>query len=136
MSTGNPQKWHKVYAGDKECKFFKALTISPNVGETGWRGKANLAKETGLTTKELDAIIGKYIPSGMVEIHPEDGEKVRYWERSSKKKPNPSIADTDKKKRIEAAQSSNSGSCASGNCGCSTTGSKKAQSSPQPATSP
>jgi len=101
---GSPQKWHQVYQGDKECKLFKALSRGRdgNGNLLEWRTTTGLVKATKLTQAEVEAIIAKYLPTGIIQQHSKDPSKFRYWERASKKKSaRGSISDTDKKRRID-----------------------------------
>ncbi len=93
-----PSKWYNVYADNNELKFFRELSR----GNHEWRTTNGLVKKTSLTKSEVEHIIAKYIPTGIVQTHSKEPEKFRYWERASKKKKKKgSIAEDDKKRRIK-----------------------------------
>jgi len=78
----SPPKWYEVYPqgtpeGDQEQKFFTSLARS----QWDWRTTAALARETGLPVTDIEAIIEKYRPLGLVIQHPDHADQWGYWER-------------------------------------------------------
>jgi hypothetical protein len=101
MSTvvnGNPPKWWEVYQGDDEARLFRALARDEN---HDWRTTQGLAKAAKLSQQRVEEIIKKYLPTGVVKNHPEDQNKWQYWERSKPKSAKGSVAEENKKKRID-----------------------------------
>ena len=81
MSTrrnASPKKWWQVYNGDMECRLFKELAR----GVHEWRTTDGLAKKAKASPKEIEAICAKYLPLGIIQQHPREPEKWRYWERA------------------------------------------------------
>ena len=94
------QKWYNVYATNDELKFFRELSR----GNHEWRTTRGLIKKTKLTKSEIEHIVAKYIPTGIVQQHSKEPEKFRYWERATKKKKKKgSIAEDNKKRRVADA---------------------------------
>ncbi len=95
-----PQKWYNVYANQKELKFFRELSR----GNHEWRTTRGLVKKTKLSKVEIEHIVAKYLPSGIVQQHSKEPDKFRYWERAAKKKKKKgSIAEDNKKSRVKDA---------------------------------
>lgn len=92
-----PQKWHVVYQGDNECRFFQALARGQE-----WRTTDGLAKQAKLTKEQVEKICSKYEPLGMVQQHSKEPNKWRYWENAPKKKSTKgTISGDNKKQRVE-----------------------------------
>ena len=105
-----PKRWHVVYQGDKECRLFKALARKKDKQGKSleYRTTSGLAKDAHLTQKEVESILAKYIPLGIVHQHSKEPNKFRYWENATKKKKKPgTISGDDKKRRIKDAIDSN-----------------------------
>ena len=102
--AATPPQWHTVYVGDKECRFFKALSRGRDKNQTPleWRTTKGLMKATKLSQKEIEAIILKYLATGVVEQHSKEAGKFRYWKNATKKKKLvSSLSDSDKKRRVD-----------------------------------
>lgn len=107
MSKIRPNKWTEVYPqgtpeGDEEARFFKSLARHPKYE---WRSTAAIAKESGLTQKRVEEIVGKYLKLNMVFQSPKNEEEWGYWERVPHMVPDRymSASDADKDKRIKRA---------------------------------
>lgn len=101
-TAATPPKWWNIYSGDKENRFFLALSRSHE-----WRTMTGLTKDSRLSQKECEAIIAKYLPLGVIQQHSKEPEKFRYWENATKKKVKKlSLSDEDKRERIRNAQNS------------------------------
>lgn len=95
-----PKKWYNVYSDQKELKFFRELAR----GNHEWRTTNGLVKKTKLTKTEVEHIVHKYLPTGIVQQHSKEPEKFRYHERAAKKKKKKgSIAEDNKKRRVKDA---------------------------------
>lgn len=94
----SPQPWHKIYNGDDECRFFKAIAR----GTHEWRTIEGLAKAASLKESRVEEMCNKYLASGIIEQSQKDPTKFRYWERSQagKKPAKKSIAQTGQEVRI------------------------------------
>lgn len=100
-NTTNPPKWHTVYSNDLECRFFKELSR----GAYEWRTSDSIAKKIGAKVAEVESVIKKYLPQGVVQQQSTDPTKFRYWERSpSKKKKSGTIAEDGQAKRVVDAK--------------------------------
>jgi len=99
-----PPKWFDVYQGDKECRFFKALSRGKGANNQTleWRTTAGLMKAASLKQHDVEQIIQKYLPTGVVEQHSKEGDKFRYWANASKPKTKKgSISNDGKKRRVD-----------------------------------
>ncbi len=102
-ATQNPPKWWDVYQTDDECKVFKALARS---ADYKWRSTAALVTATGLTTKKVESIISRYLPTGVIVAHAKDAGMWQYWERGEVKEKKGSLTEEDQKKRLTDAAGS------------------------------
>ena len=104
MSKIRPKKWTDVYPqgtpeGDEEARFFRSLARHPRYE---WRSTAAIAKESGLSHKRVEEIIGKYLKKKIVFQSNNNEEEWAYWERVPHLIPDKymSASDADKDKRI------------------------------------
>jgi hypothetical protein len=65
-------------------------------------------KAAKLSQPEVETICAKYTHVGIISQHSKEPGKWRYWERVTKKKKQGSVADEDKKRRIDEKLESNS----------------------------
>jgi len=107
MSKIRPKKWTEVYPygtkeGDEEARFFRSLARHPKYD---WRSTAAIAKESGLSLKRVEEIIGKYLKKSMVFQNPSNDDQWGYWERVPSMVPDEylSASDADKEKRLKRA---------------------------------
>lgn len=107
MTKIRPKRWTDAYPhgtpeGDEEARFFKSLARHPKYE---WRSTAALAKESGLTKKRVEEIVGKYLKLNMVFQNPNNEDEWGYWERVPQMLPERyvSASDADKEKRIRRA---------------------------------
>ena len=56
-----PPKWHNIYSGSDEAKFFRVLARNPKFD---WRSTGAIAKEAGLTKDKVEEILLKYFYDG------------------------------------------------------------------------
>lgn len=92
MMAVKPAKWHQIYNGNDEKRFFvgidgKSGLIRGKDKTTGkmliWRSIEALARESGLSKKQVEVIIKKYIELGMVVNSPKNPELWGYWENAN-----------------------------------------------------
>lgn len=95
-------KWHQVYQGDEESKFFIALVRH---AKYEWRSTQALAKESGLSVRRVEEIINKYLKTGIIIQSTKNEDMWAYWERVPQLVPNigKSIAQQDQGSRIDGA---------------------------------
>ena len=79
MAQVAPNKWWQVYIGDKECHLFMALAR----GIHEWRTTEGLATAAKVATVDVEAICAKYVPLGIIDHHPKEPNRWRYWERAA-----------------------------------------------------
>jgi hypothetical protein len=111
FGVNNPPKWHKVFSNSRERAFFVGSDSKSGLvrGKSGegktltFRSIKMLASESGLTTKQVEEIIQKYQPSGIVVNNPKNPEQWGYWENVEAIEVPKSIGDTDKEDRVKKA---------------------------------
>ncbi|MHA2043394.1 MAG: hypothetical protein ACW99G_01295 [Candidatus Thorarchaeota archaeon] len=105
-----PPHWYNVYKGDDEAKFFRCLT---RIAGYKWRSTSALSAESGLDKSCVEKIIVKYLyngknPIGMILQSSTNEDHWGYWEQNKEflvDRPT-SIANADKKSRIDKSMKS------------------------------
>ena len=98
-NASQPAKWWNIYSNPTEEKVLREMAR----GNHEWRTSSGIAKKTRLTEKQVETVILKFLPTGVVQSHSKE-PKYRYWERASKKRTKKgSIAGDNQKRRIKDA---------------------------------
>ena len=111
MAQSVIKKWHEVYVGDEELRFFVGKDKKSGLVRTSYdyRSTSALSKESGLSMEDTERILAKFLKMGVVVASTNKDDHYAYWERVAadiglKKKK--SIAQTDKDKRTGQAMAS------------------------------
>lgn len=108
MNKQNPPKWHQVYQGTNEKRFFvgidgKSGLVRSRSGEgkqQTWRSVKGLAADSGLSLKRVEEVIAQYMPAGVVLNNAKNPELWGYWENVGLEEAPKSLSDSDKEERV------------------------------------